>query len=133
MNSKTFKEMIKKHQVKRTFAYTGGQHTGDPESITIWYVDTTDNTKVYSHMQEIIDGHLLKNIAEQDEVAYKRAWLWYKEQTAMNRAGEQDTIADINIYYGMSRGEFETPMEHRKYYKLKAEILRFMLKDKRFS
>ena len=120
MDNKTFKEMIKKHQVKQSFVRIIDNDTllrfyqdttNDDKYIVIWKVNSDDKT---------IDKSVSK--IENGEWVYH----WHKYAAEVEHFRKTGSVNQYNIIISS-----EEPMYRKKFDKIQADTLKFMLKDER--
>ena len=122
MDNKSFKEMIKKHQVKQSFVCIDIDE--GTESIYRFYQDTSNPNNLYCNKWYIKDGVLQKEIEQVNKGIWK--YYWHKYVNSCLNADKYDLTYFKKMYE-------ESPMEHRKYWKIKLETVLFMLKDQRIN
>jgi len=125
IGNKEFKAMIKSHQCKQSFVRI--IDTSDKVILNRFYQDTVNNKK-YVCGWKIEDGELVRSVFEIDSGVWAYNWHKYTAAVVAVRNNLDETNRMIDECYDKSRNN---PMEERKFWKVKAETLQFMLKDKR--
>lgn len=119
MDNKTFKEMIKKHLVKQSFVLL---NPNGREAIYKLYQGTSKPDKLYCHVWFIKDYELHKVVVDVSLSSWQTAWNKYIIQC------QCANIDKIAIY---QKALVEAPVQLKKYWKIKIDTVRFMLKDQR--
>lgn len=122
MDNKSFKEMIKKHQVKQSFVRLDPDE--GKESLIRFYQDTSNPDLLYMHSWCIDpeSNRLVKTVDQTDKGNWQYHWHKYVSQCMHADAYKVET------YFEKSR---TAPMQQRKYWLIKAQTVLFMQKDAR--
>ena len=127
INIKEFKAMVKKHQCKQSFVRI--IDTNDKHILNRFYQDTTNN-KRYVCCWKIEEGKLIRAAFEIDQGTW--AYNWHKYTAECLHCREHQACTDKEIAATRSTID-EQPMEERKFWKIRADTLQFMLKDQRIA
>lgn len=124
---KEFKAMVKKHQCKQSFVRI--IDTSDRRILNRFYQDTTNN-KRYVCCWKIEEGKLIRAAFEIDQGTW--SYNWHKYVSECLHCRKHAAATDKEIVATRSTID-EQPMEERKFWKIRAETLQFMLKDQRIA
>lgn len=119
MDSKIFKEMIKRHQVKQSFVLL---NPNGREAIYRLYQNTSKPDKLYCCVWFIKDYELCKVVVDVNPSSWQIAW---------NKYVVACQHVNIDMIAGYQKALTEAPVHLKKYWKIKIDTVRFMLKDKR--
>ena len=131
LENKTFKEMIKRHEVKQVFSLLEQPECGAIGMKRI-YVSTTAPVKMYIQQLVLMDVSCYKSVTEIDDRIYNAYWCTYLKQAKYMQehvAAAEKEAAGCEAM----QDDPDTPMSHKKFWKIRADAVRFMLKDKRIQ
>lgn len=127
MKNKEFKQMVKDHIIKQQFIIMVGQN-----KLQRYYKTVEKSYKYYISEWKIRDGKLVRDNFETNESTFNAAHDGFLKQVKCIQENPELTKQEINdsrIKQSGYPGE-DIPMEQRKYWKLRAGALEFMLKYK---
>lgn len=127
MKNKEFKQMVKDHVIKQQFIILLGQNR-----LQRYYRTVEKPYRYYISEWSIRDGQLVRNNFETTESTFITAHIEFFEQVKCVQGDPElakQEINDSRIKQSGYPGE-DIPMEQRKYWKLRAGALEFMLKYK---
>lgn len=127
MINKEFKQMVKDHIIKQQFIILLGQHR-----LQRYYKTVEKPYKYYISEWSIRDGKLVRDNFETIESTFKTAHAGFLKQVKCIQGDPELTKQQINEYRIKQSGYpgEDIPMEQRKYWKLRAGAVEFMLKYK---
>lgn len=128
MTVKTLKEMIKKHQVKQVFAIINDKNT-----FTRVFVSTDGKLTTFSNTWTKNDTKLYRTVEQISRSVYNEMYNTYIIDVKLARENADKVKEEINECRIKQMGipEQPVPMELRPYYKVRADILTFQLRDMR--
>lgn len=125
MKNKEFKQMVKDHVIKQQFIIMIGQNR-----LHRYYRTVERPYKYYISEWRIMNGKLVRDNFETTESTFNTAHNGFLKQVKCIQGDPEPTKQEINdcrIKQSGYPGE-DVPMEQRKYWKLRAGALEFMLK-----
>lgn len=127
MKNKEFKQMVKDHIIKQQFIILLGQNR-----LQRYYKTVEKPYKYYISEWSIRDGQLVRNNFETIESTYNTAHTGFLKQVKCIQENPELSKQQINDYRIKQSGypSEDIPMEQRKYWKLRAGAVEFMLKYK---
>lgn len=127
MKNKEFKQMVKDHIIKQQFIILLGQNR-----LQRYYKTVEKPYKYYISEWSIRDGQLVRNNFETIESTYNTAHTGFLKQVKCIQEDPELSKQQINDYRIKQSGYpgEDIPMEQRKYWKLRAGAVEFMLKYK---
>ena len=127
MKNKEFKQMVKDHVIKQQFIIMVGQNR-----LQRYYKTVEKPYKYYISEWRIMNDKLVRDNFETIESTFNTAHNGFLKQVKCVKESPELTKQEINdcrIKQSGYPGE-DVPMEQRKYWKLRAGALEFMLKYK---
>ncbi len=127
MKNKEFKQMVKDHVIKQQFIILLGQNR-----LQRYYRTVEKPYKYYISEWSIRDGQLVRDNFETIECTFNTAHAGFLKQVKCAQEDTELTKQQINDYRIKQSGypDEDVPMEQRKYWKLRAGAVEFMLKYK---
>lgn len=127
MKNKEFKQMVKDHVIKQQFILMY-----DKDMLQRYYKTVEKPYKYYISEWSIRDGQLVRNNFETIESTFNTAYTGFLKQVKCVQGDPEPIKQEINDSRIKQSGypEENIPMEQRKYWKLRAGALEFMLKYK---
>ena len=127
MKNKKFKQMVKDHVIKQQFILIYGQ-----DKLQRYYKTVEKPYKYYISEWSIRDGQLVRDNFETIESTFNTAYNEFHVQVKYVQGDPELAKQEINDSRIKQLGypEENIPMEQRKYWKLRAGALEFMLKYK---
>ena len=127
MKNKEFKQMVKNHVIKQQFILIYGQ-----DKLQRYYKTVEKPYKYYISEWSIRDGQLVRDNFETIESTFNTAYNEFLVQIKYVQGDTELAKQEINDSRIKQLGypEENIPMEQRKYWKLRAGALEFMLKYK---
>ena len=127
MKNKEFKQMVKDHVIKQQFIILLGQNR-----LQRYYKTVEKPYKYYISEWSIRDGQLVRDNFETIESTFDTAYIKFLEEIKCVQGDPELAKQEINDCRIKQSGypEEDIPMEQRKYWKLRAGALEFMLKYK---
>lgn len=127
MKNKEFKQMVKNHVIKQQFILIYGQ-----DKLQRYYKTVEKPYKYYISEWSIRDGQLVRDNFETIESTFNTAYNEFLVQIKYVQGDPELAKQEINDSRIKQLGypEENIPMEQRKYWKLRAGALEFMLKYK---
>lgn len=120
MDNKIFKEMIKKHLVKQSFV-----RIIDNDTLLRFYQNTTNDDKYIVTWKVNSDN---KTTDKSVSIIEKGEWVyhWHKYAAEVEQFRKTGSVSQFGIILSS-----EEPMYRKKFDKIQADTLKFMLKDER--
>ena len=127
MKNKEFKQMVKDHVIKQQFIILLGQNR-----LQRYYKTVEKPYKYYISEWSIRDGQLVRDNFETIESTFDTAHTGFLKQVKCIQEDPELSKQQINDYRIKQSGYpgEDIPMEQRKYWKLRAGAVEFMLKYK---
>ena len=127
MKNKEFKQMVKDHVIKQQFIILLGQNR-----LQRYYKTVKKPYKYYISEWSIRDGQLVRDNFETIESTFDTAHTGFLKQVKCIQEDPELSKQQINDYRIKQSGYpgEDIPMEQRKYWKLRAGAVEFMLKYK---
>ena len=127
MKNKEFKQMVKDHVIKQQFIIMVGQNR-----LQRYYKTVEKPYRYYISEWSIRDGQLVRDNFETIESTFNTAHNGFLKQIKCVQGDPELAKQEINDCRIKQSGypEEDIPMEQRKYWKLRAGALEFMLKYK---
>lgn len=127
MKNNEFKQMVKDHVIKQQFIILLGQN-----KLQRYYKTVEKPYKYYTSEWSIRDGQLVRDNFEITESRFNAAHTGFLKQVKCIQEDSELSKQQINDYRIKQSGYpgEDIPMEQRKYWKLRAGAVEFMLKYK---
>lgn len=127
MKNKEFKQMVKDHVIKQQFIIMIGQNR-----LQRYYKTVDKPYKYYISDWRIMNGKLVRDNFETIESTFNAAYTGFFKQVKYVQGDPELAKQEINDCRIKQSGypSEDVPMEQRKYWKLRAGALEFMLKYK---
>lgn len=127
MKNKEFKQMVKDHVIKQQFIIIVGQNR-----LQRYYKTVEKPYKYYISEWRIMNDKLVRDNFETIESTFDIAYIKFLEEIKCVQGDPELAKQEINDCRIKQSGypEENIPMEQRKYWKLRAGALEFMLKYK---
>ena len=127
MNNKEFKQMVKDHVIKQQFILIYGQ-----DRLHRYYRTVEKPYKYYISKWSVIHGKMMHDNYEINEHIFNTAYNEFLVQVKYVQGDPELAKQEINDSRIKQLGypEENIPMEQRKYWKIRAGALEFMLKYK---
>lgn len=130
-----FQEMVVTHRVKQSFVRLLRNPKTESEAVLRYFMDTVDNKRyklayILENAEEYKDRKVIKTVSEVSEGAYKKAWHEYVNDCIVARLDKETMLNRANI---LGRYARRGPKKWSEFYRLRADTIRFMLKDKRIT
>lgn len=132
LENKAFKEMIKRHEVKQVFSLLNDPDEDGVPSMRRIYVSTTAPVKMYIQYLVLEDLSCYKSVIEIDDYTYNTYWQDYLKQAKHMQEHPAAAEKEAAGCEAM-QDDPETHMSHKKFWKIRNNAVRFMLKDKRIQ
>lgn len=128
MKNKDFKKMVKDHVIKQQFIVLVGQH-----KLQRFYQTVKEPYRYYISEWSIEDGQLVRSNFETIYSTMVTGRMEFEEHVRQVQEDPDKAKQEINDCRIKQSGypDEEIPMEQRKYWKLRAGAIEFMLKYKK--